>query len=99
MYIRNICNMGMRDLSDMYAQSRGLRHAYQANHKNTCYKCYVSLRCHSNNTSGLNLASNCHTCLQGYKYKLLMPYSQGVEYLHLAVIHIRKESVQTFPRK
>ena len=37
--------------------------------------------CYSNNTSSLNATSNCHTCLWGYKYKLLMHYSQGVEYL------------------
>ena len=44
--------MGMRDLPDMYAQSprvTGPRayisqgHTYQTNHKNTCYKQYVTL--------------------------------------------------------
>ena len=32
--ICNSCNMGTRDLPDMYA----LGHTYQANHENTCYK-------------------------------------------------------------
>ena len=32
--------------------------------------------------------SKCHTCLQGYKYKWLMPYSQGVECLHLPTISL-----------
>ena len=40
----------------------------------------------ANNTSSFNLTSNCHTCLWGYKYKLLMPCSQEVEYLHSPTI-------------
>ena len=35
---------------------------------------------------GLSPTSNCHTCLQGYKYKFLMHYSQGVEGLHSPTI-------------
>ena len=63
-------------------QARG--HTYQANQEWPCYKYYVSLCFHSNNTSGFNPSGNCHTCLQGYEYKLLMPYSQGVDaYIHL----------------
>ena len=65
---------------------RGLGHTYQANHEWPCYKYYVSLCSHSNNISNLNPTSKCHTCPQGYKYKLLMPYSQGVECLHLPTI-------------
>ena len=57
--------MAMRDLPDMY----GFGHTYQANHKWPCYKYYVSLCSHSNNTSSLNPTSKCHTCSQGYKYK------------------------------
>ena len=33
----------------------------------------VSFCFHSNNTSSFKPIGNCHTCLQGYKYKLLMP--------------------------
>ena len=36
-----ICNMGTRDLPDMYAQARG--QTYQANPNCTCYICYVIL--------------------------------------------------------
>ena len=59
--------MAMRDLLDMYARSPRPHCKY-----------YVSLCSHSNNTSSFNPTSNCHICLQGYKYKLLMPYSLGV---------------------
>ena len=41
----NSCNMGARDLPDMYARSpraEGIR-TYQANHERPCYKYYVSL--------------------------------------------------------
>ena len=48
----NSCNMAIRDLPDVYAQS----------------------------------SRAAHTCLQGYKYKLLMPYGQGVECLHSPTI-------------
>ena len=34
----------------------------------------------------MNPTSKWHTCSQGYKYKWLMPYSQGVECLHLPTI-------------
>ena len=47
---------------------------------------YASLCSHSNNTSSMNPTSKCHTCSQGYKYKWLMPYSQGVGCLHLPTI-------------
>ena len=84
-----VCNMAMRDLPDMYARIPQAReHTYQANHKWPCYNYYVSLCSHSNNTSGLNPTSKCHTCSQGYKYKLLMHYSQGVECLHLPTMFI-----------
>ena len=36
-----ICNMGRRNLPDMYAQARG--RTYQANPDCTCYICYVTL--------------------------------------------------------
>ena len=36
-----ICNMGRRDLPDMYARARG--RTYQANPDRTCYICYVTL--------------------------------------------------------
>ena len=43
--ICNSCNMGTRDLPDMYAQSprakgihEGFGHTYQANHECPCYK-------------------------------------------------------------
>ena len=54
-------------------------YTYQANHEWPCYNYYVSLCSHSNNTSSMNPTSKCHACSQGYKYKWLMPYSQGVE--------------------
>ena len=56
----------------------GFGHTHQANDEWPCYKYYVSLCSHSNNISSFNPTSNCHTCSQGYKYKLLMPYRQGV---------------------
>ena len=71
----NSCNMGMRDC--LICMPEGWGHTYQTNHKCTCYKCYVSLCCHSNNISSLNLTSNCYTFLWDYKYKLLMQYSQA----------------------
>ena len=40
MYTCNICNMGMRDLPDMYTHSpraKGI-HSYQANPSCPCYK-------------------------------------------------------------
>ena len=78
--------MAMGDLPDMYAQSPRFGHTYQANHEWPCYKYYLSLCSHSNNTSSMNLTSKCHTCSQGYKYNWLMPYSQGVECLYLPTI-------------
>ena len=48
----------------------------------------VSLCSHNNNTSIFNPKSNCHTCSQGYKYKLLMPYSQGVDCLYSPTISL-----------
>ena len=43
-----------------------------------------------NNTSALNNISNCHMCLHGFKYILLLHYSQGVEGLHLPTIILIK---------
>ena len=64
----------------------GFGHTYQANPSWPCYNHYVSLCSHSNNTSSMNPTSKCHTCSQGYKYKWLMPYGQGVGCLHLPTI-------------
>ena len=41
----NSCNMGMRDLPDMFAKAiepQAQGHTYQANHECTCYKCYAT---------------------------------------------------------
>ena len=40
--------------------------------------------------NGCNMGmSICHTCLQGYKYKLLMHYIQGIaKYLHSPAIYL-----------
>ena len=46
-------------------------HTYQANYEWPCYKYYVSICSHNNNTSSFNPTNNCHPCSQGYKYKLL----------------------------
>ena len=43
-----------------------------------------------NNTSVLSTISNCHMCLHGFKYILLLHYSQGVEGLHLPTIILIK---------
>ena len=78
----NGCNMAMRDLPGMYAQSP---RAYISG-KSRMAMLHVPLCSHSKNTSSFNPTSNCHICLQGYKYKLLMPYGQGVECLHSPTI-------------
>ena len=70
LHLCNNCNMGMRDLPDMYAwgpraagqRAEGIA-TYQANHEWPYYKYYVLLCYHSNNTSSFNPTSNCHTCL------------------------------------
>ena len=38
-----ICNMGSRDLPDMYARAQGRMRTYQANPNRTCFICYVTL--------------------------------------------------------
>ena len=82
--------MAMRDLPDMYARSprtaglraEGIRIRQIMNGHVTSI---ISLCSHGNNTSSFNLISNCHTRLQGYKYKLLMPYivNELSAYIHL----------------
>ena len=78
--------MAMRDLPDMYAQ--GLRaesiNIRQITHGHVTSIMY-QLCSHSNYTSSFNPTSNCHTCSQGYTYKLLMPYGQGVEHYYIQV--------------
>ena len=75
----------MRDLADMCGRSlraasgprdKGIHIRQITNAHVTIVMQYFHY--HSNNTGMLNttIASYCHTCLWGYKYKLLM---QGVE--------------------
>ena len=92
MYICNGCNMGMRDLPDMYAQipkavGPGAEGIYirqiMNGHVTSIMYHFVPIL---TTISSFNPTRNCHTCSQGYKYKLLMPYSQGVECLHSPTI-------------
>ena len=83
--------MAMGDLSDMYARgprAAGSRaegiHIRQITNGHVTSIMY-QLCSHGNNTSSFNPTSNCHTCSQGYKYKLLMPYGQAVEHYYIQV--------------
>ena len=73
--------MAMGDLPDMYAQgprAEGI-HIRQIMNGHV-----TSIMYHFVPTSSFNPTSNCHTCSQGFKYKLLIPYGQGVSaYIHL----------------
>ena len=67
--ICNSCNMSIRDLPIMYAQSPrtiGLRDEGIPIRqiKNAHVTCVMQhFHCHSNNINRLNATSNCHTCL------------------------------------
>ena len=82
--------MGMKNLPDMYARARGpqaqrLRAYVHIRQIMNAYVTGVICKCHSNNISKLNAASNCHICLWGYKP---IHYSQGVEDLHSPTYYI-----------
>ena len=88
--------MAMRDLPDMYARSpratspraEGIHIRQIPNgHVTTIMYHFVPIR--SNKTSNLNPTGKFHTCSQGYKYKLVMHYSQGIECSHSPTSYVQ----------